>query len=85
MAIEPGSLASSGKLPTEVQSFADPLKSVMPTITEINNKPLNPFSVNEEPYTRIGEIPNGQQFDVIIHPSDFIALLKAEMKSCGYV
>jgi hypothetical protein len=83
LAIEPGTL-SSGKLPTEIESFENPNQVVHPTITEINNKPLNPFANNEQPYERIGEVPNGQQFDVIIHPSDFIQMLKTEMKLSGY-
>jgi hypothetical protein len=57
---------------------------IAPTITEINNKALNPFATNEQPYERIGEIANGTQFDVIIHPSDFVSLLKAQMKLSGY-
>lgn len=56
----------------------------MPTITEINNKVLNPFATNEQPIERISEIANGQQFDVILHPSDFVSQLKAEMKASGY-
>lgn len=83
MAVEPNTLAS-GKLPTEVESFEEPTQMVNPTITEINHKPLNPFANNEQPYEKIGEIPNGQQFDVIIHPSDFVQLLKTEMKLSGY-
>lgn len=62
-------------------SFSNPGQTVQSVITEVEDIPLDMFSKNKEPLQKIDSIPSGHSFSVVVHPRDFVKLLKAQLKT----
>ncbi|CAD5234106.1 unnamed protein product [Bursaphelenchus xylophilus] len=79
--ILPGSVASMAGLPAKMGSFLIQEEQVPSIITEVEDHPLDPSSRDSEALQKMDAIPLGQSFTVIVHPRDFIKVLKTESKS----
>ncbi|KAI6217482.1 hypothetical protein M3Y99_01766100 [Aphelenchoides fujianensis] len=80
--IEPNSVAAAARLPAELPGWTNPNVQVPAVITEINGFPLE-LCKTEDVQQRFAEIPNGQSFEVVIHPLDLVNTWKAYMRLKG--
>ncbi|KJH46566.1 hypothetical protein DICVIV_07384 [Dictyocaulus viviparus] len=79
--IVPDSLADRRNVPVAMPS---PFRSGVDTavvITEVNKRRLNPFSKNGQLFKRLDEIRDGSEFDIVLHPHDFIKQIKQQILS----
>ncbi|VDM60286.1 unnamed protein product [Angiostrongylus costaricensis] len=75
----PDSLADRRHLPVSMESPFKPGMETAVVITEVNNRRLNPFSKNGQLFKRLEEIRDGSEFEIVLHPHDFIKLMKEQI------
>jgi len=87
VAVEPKSPADECGIPTHLPPYAyGGEEESAAVITEVNSLPLNPFTKSEQFFQRIRPphpLPCASSLapiSLILHPSDFVSLLKADMK-----
>lgn len=68
------------QLSSHMSPYIYSMSNVPASITEVNGIPLNPFAQNEQLFKRLEEIPSEQSFSLVIHPSDFVRLIKHRLK-----
>ncbi|KAE9415063.1 hypothetical protein Angca_001526, partial [Angiostrongylus cantonensis] len=75
----PDSLADRRHLPVSMPSPFKPGMETPVVITEVNNRRLNPFSKNGQLFKRLEEVRDGSEFEIVLHPHDFIKLMKQQI------
>lgn len=78
-AILPDSSADRRNVPVSMPSPLRPGVETAVVITEVNNRRLNPFSKDDQLFKRLEEIRDGSEFTIVLHPHDFIKLLKQQI------
>lgn len=82
VSVVPGGAAARCGLPPRTATM-DGLSLTTWTLTEVNGRPLNLFCKPSDVTTRLNSV--GKELSVLVQPSDFIKLLRKQLKSIrGY-
>ena len=80
MIIEEKSLAWQMQLPSRMEPYIYGAKDVPAVITEVDGFPLNPFDRSEQFFARLEKLEPNSTFNLIIHPSDLVKLIRKQLK-----